>query len=248
MGLSHLNNGSHNADFIKDWNDIPQDKWQFTIIENDIPEDQQFLIEQFYIDKYKPFDPIGYNISKKSSPWLMINECAVESRKVKINLILDMLKNGVTYREIAARTSVSLGLIAKIAGEYMNKKEKYDIFTDTIKVEQVHAMISKGITSSKIAGDLGISTNDVFKVRVKTGLTKKLNKDVISQVLKLKEEGYSYRQIRERLQTVSIGAISKILNSDLKDKAISLPGYFRREDQTGSVGKMLQERHRKGCK
>lgn len=63
--IAELNSNSHYNKYLQNaWNKYGEDNFKFTILE-EVDLSDQFIKEQEYLNKYKPFDDNGYNIVRQ---------------------------------------------------------------------------------------------------------------------------------------------------------------------------------------
>ncbi len=92
-------------EFQKSWNSSKVEDWDFRILETEIPTYLQFDKEIEWQDKLHP------TFGKKSYFYRIMKQENIEQ-------VLKQVKEGKTYREIAASQGVALGWISKIVNRY----------------------------------------------------------------------------------------------------------------------------------
>lgn len=64
---SKLRRGCHSNSYLQNaWNKYGEDAFEFSVLKK-VPTNQQFIEEQRYLDKKKPFGKRGYNLSKSAA-------------------------------------------------------------------------------------------------------------------------------------------------------------------------------------
>lgn len=176
----YLRNNQHpNKHLQSSWNKYGEDSFLFLVIE-ECSDEEQFDREQYYIDKYKPFSPNGYNISSNAGVGVICeqeykNENFIGEKHPNASLtneevvkIKEMLVNGYKAKEISEKYNYKMSLICKISS--LNKWRK-----------------------------IGEEYNEELEKLKK----KRIDKDVIDQAVKLRKEGYTYKEIGEKLNVNS---------------------------------------------
>lgn len=74
--IDALNSNTHYNSYLqRSWNKHREDSFEFEIIEDNIPDDNQYEREQYYLDKLKSYNrEIGYNLSKTATGVSMYGE------------------------------------------------------------------------------------------------------------------------------------------------------------------------------
>ena len=221
--IYNLINDKHNPEFCKDWKEIDREFWQFSILETDIPIEQQFLIEQSYLDIYHPFKGVGYNTSKKCGTWLLKkNKGIINNDKIVANICKD-LNNKLTFKEIADKYNISLGLLSNIRQTFLPElvyNNPYNKITEQLE-ETIINRLKNGEWYYQIARSLYIKETDVSKIAKKH----KLNNKAVNYtkiVLQLRNKGLTYRKIQKKLQAISLGTIYKICSFKTLEKETNL--------------------------
>lgn len=107
--FDRLRRGIHEVrDFQKAWDESDISDWDFRILEDNIPVENQFEIELRWQELLFP------TLSSK------IYWQHRKHNREKLEKVVDLLKQGKIYREIARECNVSLGWITKVKEKYIS--------------------------------------------------------------------------------------------------------------------------------
>lgn len=98
--IKKLQANEYPGDFQKDWNTHGITAWDFSVLEECIPLSEQFNRESYWIHKYGEYNALKLKL--------------VETAKV-----VELLKEGRTFRDIQYATDVCLGTIHNIKRKYI---------------------------------------------------------------------------------------------------------------------------------
>lgn len=172
----YLNNGNHaNKHLQNAWNKYGKENFVFKVIE-ECKDELQFEREQYYIDRYNPFSPNGYNISANAGIGII---CEKEYK--------DKHFSGEKHPN-ATITNEEVVNIKKLLSEGFKAKEISKTYGYKMNLVCQISNLCKWV-------NVGTEYNDILK-KIKT---KRISEDTIVKAVELKKEGYTYKEIGEKL-------------------------------------------------
>lgn len=209
-----------NVDFVNDWKCSKEEDWQFIELESGIPSHLRYAVEQFYLDKYKSYDPTyGYNLCKKVSLFGGFRKEVLDKHEKVVSDIKDAIENGEKYRDIAKTFGVSLGLVAKVKAmllpDFKRKNNNTYGFAnaDEILPKIIKRLSEKDRPDCWIAADFGTNELVIRKIKKKflpeLIVKKRIDENKKAEVISLVRDGKRYREIA-KMTGLSLGSISKI--------------------------------------
>jgi len=211
--LCMLRAKKHSYLFQNDWDSSLEDDWQFIVLEENIEYRLLGMVESYWIQQYKSNDP-NYGYNKKYN---YTREWISRRNKKMLSISMEMiedLKSGMTYRDIASKYGVSAGTVWDVRKKHLPYLDiKHHILSDSDE-EKVVKMIAEGSKVFEIATKFKVSESVIFSIkkrRCPESIRKGVNDEIKNKIVELRKNGFKYRQIVKEVGK-SLGTICSVLN------------------------------------
>ena len=184
--LKELRRGNHNVKMQDAWDQSEESDWEWTIIEDDIPFQLQFISEQYWLDATKCYEN-GYNVAWKAGSYVSYEYSFLIQKDERLNDILKCIENRVPYRTIAKKYDVSVGYVGRCKERFLKDLCKLDK-KETVK-----------------------RTKKVNEYKKEQKIRKELRNEKVKIVKEMLNDGETYRTIAKKVKC-SLGFIGKIKN------------------------------------
>jgi len=202
----------HSEAMQTDWNATTEEDWQFTVLEADIPNDLRGLVETYWIQRFDSANPEkGYNTVKQyMRRW---NSRRARKMEETMGAVVQMLKDGKTYRSIAEETGISVGTVSNIKNEQLPDLQFDRGLLCRADQFAVIDLLKSGVKAFQVASKMGVSEQVIsgIKSRLSPELVRhRIESDKLEDVVRLVKSGATYRRVAAATG-VSIGTVCSVM-------------------------------------
>jgi len=200
----HINNHLQNA-----WNKYGKDSFDFIILEENIPSDKKFEIEQAYFKKLNPFPPQGYNIATQANGGGVSFYSEMNIKEVK-----KLLSEGVCNIEVSNITGVSQSTInsVKMLRSWEDVGEEYNEVLKLIIEKQNNKISEKELTDDILEEAYKLKNSGMGIKEIHSVL------NLCSRVLGKKLKIYTARKNGKKIKSCIMCGVEMILKSNNSNK------------------------------